>query len=473
MKIILNNNKSKLVGSAKIILALRNHKAFATRVKGAFFTAAFRKRQWDGYMRFITETGVIDTGKVPEFLTVLKEEYPKEMVEIIDEREKPEGISDIHIPKQVGNLKPRPYQIDAVKSIALNKLGDTKIRFPRGIIQAATNAGKTLIAAMLHLTFNGKTLFIINSKDLLNQAIKEIPQLLPGKVGILASGHKLEWNDFMIVMVKTAHTRMSDLHRLSEYSTVLVDECDLAKSKTYRSVLNHTYNSYVRVGLSGSALADPRKKEDNQRLISIFGIPLFRITNRELMDGGHSSEIKAYMWEGNVNVRKDNYIDEYLYGIVKNKDRNRKIMRRAKNHIYKRNRLPVMIMAQKHQHILILYKLAKKMMPEIRIDWVHHKRKERYEIVEAFARGEIDLLITSYILKRGQNLPLMKALLNAGGGDSVANVLQIMGRATRFHESKDYTVVDDFYDKGKYLLRHSKHRCKTYKDEKVQFKLKV
>ena len=73
---------------------------------------------------------------------------------------------------------------------------------------------------------------------------------------------------------------------------------------------------------------------------------------------------------------------------------------------------------------------------------------------------------TKNIIKIGQNMPLMKATINAGGGDSVINTLQLLGRNKRTHESKKRGYYFDFMDQGSYLKRHSKHRRNVFIQEK-------
>jgi superfamily II DNA or RNA helicase len=104
----------------------------------------------------------------------------------------------------------------------------------------------------------------------------------------------------------------------------------------------------------------------------------------------------------------------------------------------------------------------------LKVDWVHGERKDRHKVVRDFKNGKIDVLVGSYILKRGKNFPLMTALIHAAGGRSASTVLQVLGRATRKHESKEYTVVDDFWDTGKYLETHSRKRYKTYIKEQIK-----
>ena len=169
-----------------------------------------------------------------------------------------------------------------------------------------------------------------------------------------------------------------------------------------------------------------------------------------------------------ISIPKE-YQEEYKLGITKSKERNGKILERLKIH-KKANRLPILLVVKYHKHVKVLMKMInkeKKLLKGINIDWVHHKREDRAEVVKKFKEGDIDILVGTYILKRGKNFPLMRALVNAGGGDSYENVLQILGRATRTHESKDGTWLDDFYDEGFYLKKHSKHRVIAYKNEKL------
>lgn len=475
MRIQINNNKCRIIGNIKVILKLRDHPAFAIRSKGAFFAPAFRKGVWDGYIRFITETGVFDTGMLPKLLDVtkgiMKELELDEDIKLIDDRD---YLTPGNVPKELEDFKLRHYQIEAIKVIKNNKVGS--LPFPRGIMGAATNAGKTLMAAAIHRMYKGKTVFLINSKELFRDALEEIPKMIPGEVGILASGYPLEWNDFMIVMVPTAYKRYEEVKNyFYDYKVTLVDECDLGTSKSYRTVLNLFYNSFVRIGLSGSPMTDPRKKERNERLRSVFGNVIYEIKNRELMDMGYSSEAKVVIWTGNKKpFRNQGFDGEYEKGILKNPQRNEKIKKVAEQCVRK-DRLPLLVIMKNHRHVKFLYERFKKagdiMGHEffgLKIDWVHHRRLDRFEIVKLFKQGKIDILIGSYILKRGKNLPLMKDIIHAGAGDSMSGVLQILGRLTRTDKSKTYTTIHDFWDLGEYLKRHSKHRISTYKKERLK-----
>ena len=65
-------------------------------------------------------------------------------------------------------------------------------------------------------------------------------------------------------------------------------------------------------------------------------------------------------------------------------------------------------------------------------------------------------------------MPLIKYMVNAAGGDSHINALQLIGRSIRTHQTKEKVYYEDFADIGMYLSRHSKHRYKFYVAEKFK-----
>jgi superfamily II DNA or RNA helicase len=74
------------------------------------------------------------------------------------------------------------------------------------------------------------------------------------------------------------------------------------------------------------------------------------------------------------------------------------------------------------------------------------------------------------IIRRGKNLPIMQVLINGAGGKSHENILQILGRLLRKGEGQEKVYLDDFFDKGYYLQKHSKRRIIFYRNEKFEVK---
>jgi len=467
IKIGITNKQCFLTGDRKIILAA--YKYFSVKHPSAFHIRRYMPKGWDGMFHYINDRGAFRTGLLDRVLEFL-EKYEVDIT-YVDERDDVE--KNPIIPDVIGGLTPRPYQHEAISSIVHNTIPGTSIPWHRGVIKAATNAGKTMITAGIYQSFGRKkkALVLINDSDLYTQFHTEIPELVGDDAGFVR-GKEKDWNRFTVGMVQTISQNLAKMKRmLAQYEMVLVDEADLADNKSYKRVLEACINATIRVGLSGSIFTSKlvKDKPKNLNLESYFGPERFVITKEELVKLGHSTPLVIKITPGNTKKLSGNdWQAQYHEGITTNRDRNLKILIRTLYNL-QRNRFPLLVVAQFHEHIEILHELFEEQLgSKYTIAAVHHKTKGRKDIIKMFKDGDIDILISSMIIKRGKNLPLLKCLLNAGAGDSQENLIQIMGRGERKHESKKKTYMEDFMDEGTYLKRHSNHRVNYYIQEKFK-----
>jgi len=453
----LNNNKFKLTGNIKVLTKVYND--MQVRHPNQWYLRPYMEPGWNGKIKYLSEAGYAKAGLLP-LATSLIEKYDEEY-DMIDRRNTLE-VSDI--PLKVGEFIPRDYQIEAVNSILTNTVGDTL--FQRGIIGAATNAGKTLIAAMIYKSYpDAKCLILVNNTDLYQQFLDDMPKMFGDDWGYM-QGQKVKWADIMVCMTPTLRNRLTEFsHKLARYDMVVFDECHLITSKTNKKVMTMLYNTLIRVGLSGTAFGhkDPTKNMDVR---AFFGEQTFTIGNIELMDMGWSTPIIIKMVKGSTGIKiKGDYDEEYRQAITSNRERERASLNRTAFYL-KRGIHPVLIVGRYHEHVERLYRAyTARFGDRYRIAFIHHKVKNRKEILDKFKRGEVDILISSLIIKLGQNMPLIRYMQNAASGDSQINALQLIGRAIRIHESKDKVYYDDFWDEGHYLMKHSKHRLQYYKHQ--------
>lgn len=470
----ITNGKCKLIGDIKTLIKIQ--KAFKIRNPNAFFIRARAKNvqpNWDGMIWYVTEANYFKIGLLPQVYRYITEEL-KEEVKLVDHRLE-FGIKP-KIPKKVGDFQTREHQGDAISAIVNNKVG--VVDFPIGTINAATNAGKTLIMAGIYKAYHSKipTLVILNDGDLFEQFKKELPLLVGEEDFGIVRGKIAQWKNFTMIMAQTVSQNLSVYkHYLNRYGIVLVDEADLADNKTYKDILQHCNSANVRVGLSGSIYLSKLKKHaiKNQNLHSFFGDEVFKITKKELVDKGFSTEVVVTMYPGSKKEGiKGDFKAEYDNSITYNEDRALVSVNILKEH-NKLGRLPAVVVAQFHNHVELLYKIIKRELGhKYKIAYVHHKVKERSKIFEDFRAGKIDILISSFIIKRGKNFPLTKHLHNAAGSDSHETILQIMGRLERTHKSKKRSYMTDMMDEGNYLKRHSKHRLNYYKQTGFKVRIK-
>lgn len=462
----VTNNFCMLDGDRKHTLKL--YKAFKIRNPQAFFVRAYMPKGWDGKIDYIKDSGRFATGLLKQVIDKCEELGIK--YEITDRRDA-DLLDNVKMKKRVREIGLRPYQWDSVKSIVEHFIGG--IVFPRGAIKAATNAGKTYISSGIHLQYSDKTIYLMNSRELFEDAVRDIPGIIGQRVGAigLKSG-KIEWEDFMICMVGTLKNKLKDPKvkvQLAKYRVLIVDECDLADNKTNKKVIENLYNTVVRVGMSGTVFQSKlaKDKPKNLNLEGFFGPMTYEITNRELIDKGVSSEVAVKFVRGNKDISERGqyagWMDEYTQLVVNNKQRNLKVLKRSEYH-WKHKRRSQLVIAQRHDHIMNLYKIFRKKYPdEVKIEWTHHDRKERKQISQDFLDGKIDILIGSMILKRGKNFKQMDYMINAGAGKSPENIIQLLGRA--FRGCKHY---EDMHDEGFYLRKWTRKRQLYYKKEKIK-----
>lgn len=460
--IIINNAKCKVNAPLEILAEIR--KNFSIKAKNYFWAAAWRSRQWDGFINYITPSGYFAIGLLPGVLDFIKEN--KWDLSVEDNRITLK-LSEAKV--SYGDMELRKYQAQALKTLIQNKV--LNLPFNNGIFDHATNSGKTILAAGIYLSLpkHATLIFIVNRLHLYKQALDEIPKMINEKPGFIGPDG-VKWARFMICSQQSVIAKYSQVSvGISKFTACIIDECHYAASKSYKKILGTLVNCSLRVGMSGTALKH-KDKNKNMLIQSFFGPQLHSITNKELVTMGFSTKPVIRIWHGNTEVKiPGDYAEEDKLGIQRNKLRNKKIINLAKAHL-KKGRVPILIIARYQKHVERLYRLVKKHIPEVTSNYLHVNVKDRFDILEDFKVGKLQILVSSQLIKDGKNLPLIQSIILAGGGDSEIVVLQILGRGLRKHDSKQKVYIDDFKDIGAYLSRHSKHRIKYFKDQGFKVK---
>lgn len=465
---IKNCNTCEISGPAKFTNKL--YEAFRIKHPDAWHIMMYsRAKNWDGYVKYISEYGQFKIGLLNKVYNKCLEFGQK--VKIIDNRP-PLGINPV-IPTHLGNKELREVQKEALEKILHNKVGD--VPFLVCASDLAVNFGKTLIFSGLHQAFDRKlkTVLLLNSADLFKQFKKEIPELLPGEDIAFIQGSKCtNWGNFNVCMVQSLASNVNKYQKfLSEIDMVLLDEADVIDNKTYKTVIQHLYNSRIRVGLSGTLYMSNLKKKlvHNMNIMSFIGDMVNQVKLHEMVDKGYSTPIICKLVYAPFKYSGDeDYPTEYRKVITENREAWKLSLKRTKYNI-KHKRLPALIVCKFIGHCENLYKYyVKHLGNEYSIQYVHHKTKGRDEILQAFREGKIDILIATTIISRGQNFPELKYLQNTASMDSNEKSLQILGRLARTSMNKKKAYLDDLQFPGNYLKRHGNHRRMYYQKENLR-----
>lgn len=466
---IKNSNRGSLDGPLKILNKLYNE--FEIKHPNWFQIMKYQigQNKWDGKIHFISNKGEFELGLLQMIYNRLIELKCK--VNIIDSRNI-EVIEPV-IPKEINGYTLRPIQIQAVKNLINNKLGNYHHYI--GVQDMSVGSGKSLTMAAIHLAFKRKyrTLILLNDSDLFRQFKKEFPEYLGKDIPItFIQGSKVNnWSEFNVAMVQSLCRNIGIYQRhLSNIDIVLVDEADQATSKTYQSVIRHLYNTKVRVGLSGTIYMSKLKKDllKNMNTRKFFGDVLTTVKIVDMVKDGYSTPVVVKMVPcNNKNYSDTDYQSEYDEVIINKKSFKLSLNRTLWN--IDQGRLPALVVTKFIDHCEKLYKFYKnKLGDKYIIKYVHHKTKERDNILKEFRDGKIDILISTTIISRGKNFPLLKYLQNCASMDSNEKSIQILGRLVRTHESKKKAYLDDICYTGHYLTRHGNHRKRYYSSQKLK-----
>ncbi len=464
---------------------LRLYKDLSVRHPNAFYLKRQSKGNWDGIVHFINQRGIFKIGMLPRVVELCKSYGLK--VKVIDERKPLPKVKKI-ITKTT-NFKLRPEQIEAVEAVVNNNVQGKN--FQIGVLDYAVGTGKTLIMTALYLTYKRqlRTLLITNDSDWLNQARTEFKEYLPDEdITFIQCTKKIgKWTNFNIGMVQTLSRNINKFqNELTKIDMVLVDEADLGGSKSYQSVLTHLWNTRVRIGLSGTIYLSKFKKDQlkNWNLESFFGPKLAEFKLADSTKKGYATPVvvksvdyKPYF--GNWESDAISYGDEYTDTIIENVRAYKMIYDRIKfNSTY--HRFPMLIVCKYIKHCENLYKYIKhcenlynyigarnKGKDKLTIAYVHvdTPSKQRNKILSDFREGKIEILVSTTIIARGKNFPLLKVMINASGFKAEEKTIQFLGRLVRLHKSKSKAYLDDIQYPGHYLGRHNRARLRAYKKQ--------
>lgn len=427
---------------------------------------AYKKGNWDGYRYFITSKGEFATGYLPLVLkyctelgvTIVVEDQRSPIPKLKEEFNDYIGVIDGE--EWIG----RDYQVELAKKVTnYIETPSGSMYFPRGILDAATNAGKNSVAAMLikNLDEPVEVLFMVASIDIYKQAVKFFREALEEEIGEIKSG-MYKPKRVTVAMVKSLYAQAQKSLTVKKFlldiKVLIVDESDEAGATVYSKCLM-LVGAGMRVFVSGTPLDS--KKVNNMINVGLSGPVLGKITNAFLIEKGYSQKPLISIVLNNMGescASYDHVLDEHIH-----KSTNRATL--VAKLIEARLDRSVLITFTNIEHGQFMYDIARKYLPDADMDLVHGEDPDRAYKLEAFKTGRISVLFASMIVKRGLNNSRIACIIMAQGGKSKSVVKQITGRGLRSDGVNSEMEIIDFYDTGDYVSDHSRARIRVYKAE--------
>lgn len=456
--------------------------ALAIETKGAHFIPTVQEGKWDGRRHVFhanDEDGTFPAGITRRVKALLREAGYKVM-RTRDERPRRhqdgvnsphEGHADVVVELEVSDdmlagITLRDDQLRVITAALENGCG---------LLHCATGAGKTEVAAAIIKTLHDRRcLFLVHTKQLLKQARERIALRLgtiEEYVGVIGDG-QFSPKHITVATVQSLTRARGDAQKrviakyLKTIDLLILDETHHASAKTFYRLVQRI-DAPWRYGMSGT----PFGLADGKGLLveAAFGPVVARVTNAELIELGVNARPVIRMLEVSEPQLEDglDWQSVYKAGIVLNDARNEMVAREASS--FAEKGWPTLVIVRELWHGDRIASLLQ--AREVRHAFVHGQMPtdevERQK--ERLVEGKIHVLIASPIFGEGVDIPSVRALIIADGGQSVANVLQKLGRGLRRKAGDNRLDAVDFADTThKWLARHAQERLALYQNEGFQ-----
>lgn len=331
----------------------------------------------------------------------------------------------------------RPYQL-AAKAAVLEQWESVD----KTLLVLPTGTGKTIVfsAVTEECVRQGKRVLILAHRgELLAQAADKLYKT----TGLKSAVEKAEQSclgSFYRVTVGSVQTLMRE-KRLKGFSanyfdTIIIDEAHHAISESYQNVLRHFPAAKV---LGVTATPD---RGDMKDLGTVFESLAYEYTLPQAIKEGYLSPIKAVTIPLTLDISGvatqagdfkasdiDTALDPYLYQIA---DEMKKYCAKRKTVVF----LPLVKTSQKFRDILN--------ERGFRAAEVNGESEERAEILEAFDKGEYNVLCNSMLLTEGWDCPSVDCVIVLRPTKVRGLYCQMVGRGTRLCEGKTELLLLDF-----------------------------
>lgn len=332
----------------------------------------------------------------------------------------------------------RPYQNEAKLAI----LEQWSEGINKVLAVLPTGTGKTILfsAVTEECVRQGKRVLILAHRgELLDQAADKLMK----STGLGCATEKAEQSclgSWYRVVVGSVQTLMREkrLKGFSEnyFDTIIIDEAHHAISDGYQRVLDHFPKAQV---LGVTATPD---RGDMKNLGSVFDSLAYEYTLPQAIKEGYLSPIKAITIPLKLDLSGvstqagdfkasdiDTALDPYLYQIA---DEMLKYCKERKTVVF----LPLVKTSQKFRDILISkgFNAAE----------VNGESTDRAEILEAFDKGEYNVLCNSMLLTEGWDCPSVDCVIVLRPTKVRGLYCQMVGRGTRLCEGKTELLLLDF-----------------------------
>ncbi len=337
-------------------------------------------------------------------------------------------------PKSFTFFALRNYQAEAVSAVF-----DAFAQRERALLQIATGAGKTDTGSAVCDRFvkqQGRVLWLAHREELLFQAFEKLQKICVAPVGLIQSGSKINPN--VAVQVASVQT-LSRRKKLIECDLIVTDEAHHAVSNAYRKIYD-LYPDAYHLGLTATP-----KRLDGKGLYDLYDRLIQGASTPWLIEQNYLCPYRLFAatttieTKGIRKVAGDFSVDKLKVAAMSDGVMGEIVptwQQRANN-------LRTVVFCCDIEHSIAvcdLYRTAG--INAVHLDGETAKR-DRREILSAFAKGEITVLTNCGIISEGLDIPGIECVQVLRPTESLGLYLQMVGRGLRPAPGKQEAILID------------------------------
>jgi len=467
--------------SPGILREMQDH--FKFRVPGYQFHPAYKRRQWDGFLRiFNTYDGTLFLGlinrleefcKTRNYKVIIEKEVTDRVLAFTQEDAKNYSLT-LKLPFEL-----REDQLKIIHHCIVNN---------RALILSPTSSGKSALIYSLARWYHEKTLIIVPTLDLISQTYDMFKTYSKdNKFDVEKNMHTIFSGQDKDSKKQIFLSTWQSIHKMSkkwfdQFNLVIFDEAHTAQANCIKDIMIKLENCKYRFGLTGTL---DGSKCHEMVLSGLFGEIFSGSTSSELMKKKVISDLQInclileYSEAERKQVKELKYHEEIKFLTLHSK-RNKFIKNLA---ISMKNNTLVLFQYIEHGKTLfeLIKEELKKTDPKRRVFFIAGEiEKDVREKVRLLTEKEKNAIIVASvaIYSTGINIRNLKTLIFASPTKSRIRTLQSIGRTLRIGDESSeaimYDIVDDLTYKShqNFATTHFLARAKIYKSEKYPFKIK-
>jgi superfamily II DNA or RNA helicase len=342
------------------------------------------------------------------------------------------------------------------------------VRAGRGLLKLPTGAGKSNLAAALTRVLPCEWLLAVHRSDLVAQMAERFQKLTGERAGVFQGGWRRGTSNFTVSTFQALHRARRKLPReagelFDAVQGLIIDEVHCQPAETWYGVTLQMRAARYRFGLSATPL--DRAEWENLRTVGAIGPVVYEAPYAELRDRGVLSQSRIVM----VPFRHPRLVrlegqdaptwnSVYRDLVVRSAGRNELCADLAAA-----AEKPCMVFVEQVEQGERLMRLLQSRGLSVTFTTGELPVDARRRKLAVLAGGGFDALVTTVIFQEGVDVPELRSVVCAAGGQSAVAALQRIGRGMRVAAGKDAFEVWDIADRGHpWLARHADARRLAY-----------